>query len=282
MVNIRGMSQHTLLEHSDDDVLGTRTILTSPVVRFFMCNENFHWSIISTRAFRGITCLACTRPFASRWLKRAHTSFDLHLLRRTILSIAASSAAPSARNARPNNDADPPLAANLRDPVSCHRRGPLHCRAAQKWRVGNFTRRSVLHRGIRGFSKILQGRQRDAGHRRIRGLGALRGIDATGGKPASLLYAANRFSGLDQWLFGRSPAVALQDHLSVWTVELLALGYMSYHVYLHWVLIDSLFRTDAWRAGLSEQIFLAFGVGFIGCFTFPAASPARSLSRGVS
>lgn len=42
MVNIRGMSQHTLLEHSDDDVLGTRTILTSSVVRFFMCNENFH------------------------------------------------------------------------------------------------------------------------------------------------------------------------------------------------------------------------------------------------
>ncbi len=42
MVNIRGMSQHTLLEHSDDEVLGTRTILTSRVVRFFMCNENFH------------------------------------------------------------------------------------------------------------------------------------------------------------------------------------------------------------------------------------------------
>jgi fatty acid desaturase len=42
MVNIRGMSQHTLLEHADDDVRGTRTILTYPVVRFFMCNENYH------------------------------------------------------------------------------------------------------------------------------------------------------------------------------------------------------------------------------------------------
>jgi len=42
MVNIRGMSQHTLLEHSSDEVLGTRTILTSPLVRFFMCNENYH------------------------------------------------------------------------------------------------------------------------------------------------------------------------------------------------------------------------------------------------
>ncbi len=42
MVNIRGMSQHTLLEHSDDEILGTRSILTGPVVRFFMCNENYH------------------------------------------------------------------------------------------------------------------------------------------------------------------------------------------------------------------------------------------------
>jgi fatty acid desaturase len=42
MVNIRGMSQHTLLEHSDDDVLGTRSILTGSIVRFFMCNENYH------------------------------------------------------------------------------------------------------------------------------------------------------------------------------------------------------------------------------------------------
>jgi len=42
MVNIRGMSQHTLLEHASDSVQGTRSILTGPVVRFFMCNENFH------------------------------------------------------------------------------------------------------------------------------------------------------------------------------------------------------------------------------------------------
>ena len=42
MVNIRGMSQHTLLEHASDEIQGTRTILTSAPVRFFMCNENYH------------------------------------------------------------------------------------------------------------------------------------------------------------------------------------------------------------------------------------------------
>jgi fatty acid desaturase len=42
-VNIRGMSQHTLLEQFEGDtVRGTRTILTDPIVTFFMCNENYH------------------------------------------------------------------------------------------------------------------------------------------------------------------------------------------------------------------------------------------------
>jgi fatty acid desaturase len=42
MVNIRGMSQHTLLEHATDVVQGTRTLLSGRVVQFFMCNENYH------------------------------------------------------------------------------------------------------------------------------------------------------------------------------------------------------------------------------------------------
>jgi fatty acid desaturase len=42
LVNIRGMSQHTLLEHEFDLIRGTRTILSNPVTRFFMCNENYH------------------------------------------------------------------------------------------------------------------------------------------------------------------------------------------------------------------------------------------------
>src|SRR5262245_5394219 len=42
LVNIRGMSQHTLLEHHTDPILGTRSILTSPLTAYFMCNENYH------------------------------------------------------------------------------------------------------------------------------------------------------------------------------------------------------------------------------------------------
>ena len=42
LVNIRGMSQHTFLEHQSDPIRGTRSILTNPVTAFFMCNENYH------------------------------------------------------------------------------------------------------------------------------------------------------------------------------------------------------------------------------------------------
>ena len=42
LVNIRGMSQHTFLPEADHPIRGSRTILSNPVTRFFMCNENYH------------------------------------------------------------------------------------------------------------------------------------------------------------------------------------------------------------------------------------------------
>ena len=42
LVNVRGMSQHTLLARPDEVIAGTRTILGNRLSRFFMCNENYH------------------------------------------------------------------------------------------------------------------------------------------------------------------------------------------------------------------------------------------------
>lgn len=42
LVNIRGMSQHTMLPDHADPIRGTRSILTNRVTAFFMCNENYH------------------------------------------------------------------------------------------------------------------------------------------------------------------------------------------------------------------------------------------------
>jgi fatty acid desaturase len=42
LVNVRGMSQHTMLSEHEDPIRGTRSILTNRVTAFFMCNENYH------------------------------------------------------------------------------------------------------------------------------------------------------------------------------------------------------------------------------------------------
>ena len=78
---------------------------------------------------------------------------------------------------------------------------------------------------------------------------------------------------LDTVLFGQMPADVIEHACSKWQFELLALGYMSYHAYLHWALLDSLRRGDPWRAALGERLFLAFGLGFVGYLVFPAAPP---------
>ena len=90
MVNIRGMSQHTLLEHSADEILGTRSILTGPVVRFFMCNENYH---LEHHLYPGIPWYRL--PSAHRMMEpelrrrgapfiRSYTSFVLQFIRHSI------------------------------------------------------------------------------------------------------------------------------------------------------------------------------------------------------
>lgn len=82
---------------------------------------------------------------------------------------------------------------------------------------------------------------------------------------------------LDRQFLGQTPAEFFHDRLSSWQLDLLSLGYMSYHLYLHWVLIDSLRRDDSWRRDLGEKLFLAFGLGFIGYYLFPAAPPDEGM-----
>ena len=77
----------------------------------------------------------------------------------------------------------------------------------------------------------------------------------------------------DRTLFGETPGVVWQGRVPGWINDLLSGGYLSYHVYLHWVIAAALWRSDAWRAAYSRVVFSAFGVGFIGYFLFPAGDP---------
>ena len=77
----------------------------------------------------------------------------------------------------------------------------------------------------------------------------------------------------DRALWGETPGVAWQGQAPGWLNDLLSAGYLSYHVYLHWVLAEAIWKSDAWRSAYSRVLFTAFGIGFIGYFAFPAGDP---------
>lgn len=76
----------------------------------------------------------------------------------------------------------------------------------------------------------------------------------------------------DAALFGESPVLALRGVLSPWMNDLLSLGYMSYHVYLHWALLQVVISN---KHGLvfGARLFTAFAIGFLGYLLYPAAPP---------
>ncbi|HAL72082.1 MAG TPA: phosphatidic acid phosphatase [Verrucomicrobiales bacterium] len=77
----------------------------------------------------------------------------------------------------------------------------------------------------------------------------------------------------DAALFGQSPALAWQGRLSAWENDGLSAAYLSYHLYLHWALLDALWRDTSWRRQISAYLFAAFGLGFVGYLLYPAAPP---------
>jgi hypothetical protein len=77
----------------------------------------------------------------------------------------------------------------------------------------------------------------------------------------------------DRILFEETPGVAWQGYAPGWLNDLLSASYLSYHIHLHWVLAEALWKSDGWRAAYGLVLFTAFGIGFIGYFVFPAGDP---------
>lgn len=82
----------------------------------------------------------------------------------------------------------------------------------------------------------------------------------------------NELLAADAALFGVSPVLALRDVTSPWMNDLLSLGYMSYHIYLHWALLQVVISNKN-GALFGARLFTAFAVGFLGYLLYPAAPP---------
>lgn len=75
----------------------------------------------------------------------------------------------------------------------------------------------------------------------------------------------------DRQLFGESPAVSLQSLASPWINEILSAGYLTYHLYLFWFLLNTIWLPPNERVYFTRPLFIAFGLGFSLYFLMPAA-----------
>lgn len=75
----------------------------------------------------------------------------------------------------------------------------------------------------------------------------------------------------DRQLFGESPAVELQSLAPPWMNEILSAGYLTYHVYLLWFLLHTIWLPPNERVFFTRPLFIAFGLGFSLYFLMPAA-----------
>lgn len=77
---------------------------------------------------------------------------------------------------------------------------------------------------------------------------------------------------LDRILFGESLAIKFQWFSVAWLNELLSLSYLSYHVYLHWLLWEALTRPGTAITAASRCVYGAFAVGLPLYLLLPAPS----------
>ncbi|MBL8817379.1 MAG: phosphatase PAP2 family protein [Planctomyces sp.] len=77
---------------------------------------------------------------------------------------------------------------------------------------------------------------------------------------------------MDRFFFGESPAVAFQWINIRWLNELLSFSYLSYHVYLHWLLWDAIATPESAINTMSRRVYGAFAVGLPMYLLLPAPS----------
>ncbi|MEA3207955.1 MAG: hypothetical protein QOE70_1012 [Chthoniobacter sp.] len=79
--------------------------------------------------------------------------------------------------------------------------------------------------------------------------------------------------GIDEFFFGRTPAVSWERFARPWLTETLSACYLSYQIYLHGVLLWAFGQSREVIQRLSALLFAGFAVGFLGYLLVPALGP---------
>lgn len=83
---------------------------------------------------------------------------------------------------------------------------------------------------------------------------------------------------IDRAVLGQTPAEWLEPYMRPWLTDIMSAGYLSYHPYLHTVLLMALAGPIAQARRLGAYIFTTFAVGILGYLLVPAVGPLRHLN----
>ena len=82
--------------------------------------------------------------------------------------------------------------------------------------------------------------------------------------------------GIDEAIFGQTPAVFCQGAARAWLTDLLSICYMTYHLYLVVVVAHVALAPDFASQRLGPLLFTGFALGFAGYLLVPAVGPSLS------
>jgi fatty acid desaturase len=311
MVNIRGMSQHTLLEHASDPVAGTRSILTNRVTAFFMCNENYHlehhlfprvpWynlrrlherlrgQLAARQAPFIASYLAFVRDFAvGSWARGpwGNGSFQ-----------PASEAASSAPAAAVTGNWAAPLAA-VRSTATPGRHLPAMAHEKLLFALGVilFLALALFRTDRAGLALELlailvawaalisrRGSSVGDGVLRIRNLASYSFIlwaYLSVGRMVEALDLAGwdaQLRAADQWLFGeRLLDWGRSASRHPWLTEWMSAGYLAYLVYLHLAVAHGLASPTRYGRHLFHRLGIAYAMGLGAYLLMPAVGPWKA------
>lgn len=84
---------------------------------------------------------------------------------------------------------------------------------------------------------------------------------------------------IDESIFGHTPAVRCEGIAAPWLTDLMSIFYMTYLVYLFWVVAHAAVVSGAISENLGACLFVGFAAGYAGYLLVPAVGPAHAFPQ---